>query len=180
VSELFFSTVATSWGAFAYVARGGRLLATYLPQSRAQVASVVREAWPQAKLSTKLLPSFEQDVREYFEGKRVQFRVGFDLTGLPLFRRSALEACARIPYGQTASYTDLARTAGNARAVRAAGGAMAHNPLPLVIPCHRVLRSDGTIGGFSSTRGVSEKLRLLRLEGAAIPASFESSLRRAV
>lgn len=180
MDERFFGTVVTGWGTFAYVTQGGRLLATFLPQPRSQAVARIRDTWPRVKYRERLLPSFEQEIRAYFQGNKIHFRVAIDLTRLPLFRRAVLEACRRIPYGQTASYGDLARAAGSARAVRAAGGAMAHNPLPLVIPCHRVLRSDGTIGGFSSTRGVSEKLRLLKLEGAAIPRRVEGSLRRAV
>ena len=109
---------------------------------------------------------FERAVRDYFKGRRVAFDVPLDLRAISPFRRRVLVECSKIPWGETCSYADLARAAGSPRATRAAGSAMAHNPMPLVIPCHRVLASNGGIGGFSSTNGVREKIRMLTLEGA--------------
>ena len=100
-------------------------------------------------------------------GQSVGFDCDLDLNGVTDFRRRVLEVCAKIPRGQTASYADLARAAGNARAVRAVGSAMANNPLPLLVPCHRVIRSDGSLGGFSSPDGLRLKQRMLSLEGAS-------------
>ena len=74
-----------------------------------------------------------------------------------------LRAIARIPYGQTRSYTQMATSAGNERAVRAAGTACGANPIPLIVPCHRVLRSGGALGGYGG--GLPMKEELLRLEG---------------
>jgi methylated-DNA-[protein]-cysteine S-methyltransferase len=116
--------------------------------------------------SVDLLLRFQRQVIEYFTGKPTRFTVRVDFSGVPAFRQAVLEACRRIPYGQTASYADLARAAGSPGAARAAGTTMANNPLPLVIPCHRVLRADGSIGGFSTPQGVKQKKRLLRLENA--------------
>ena len=79
------------------------------------------------------------------------------------FRRRALRAIARIPYGRTRSYTQIATSAGNERAVRAAGTACGTNPIPVVVPCHRVLRSGGGLGGYGG--GLPMKEALLRLEG---------------
>ena len=171
---------STGWGFFGYASREGQLLATYLPQSQRALLVRMEHDFPDAEQSEDGLDLLEQDVSRYFLGERVRFRVSIDVSNVPPFRRAVLEACRRIPYGQTASYADLARDAGNARAVRAAGGAMAHNPLPLVIPCHRVLRSDGTIGGFSSPSGVEEKLRMLRLEGVVLSDGHRFDLRQAV
>jgi len=81
------------------------------------------------------------------------------------FRRRALEAMAAIPYGRTLTYTELAAAAGNPAAVRAAGSACATNPWPVIVPCHRVLRTDGTLGGYLG--GLDMKRGLLALEGAA-------------
>ncbi len=122
--------------------------------------------FPDALEAPELLPRFRRQVIDYFAGTPTGFSVEIDVTDLPPFRQVVLEACHRVPYGKTASYTDLARAAGRPGAARAVGGAMAGNPLPLVVPCHRVLRSDGSLGGFSSPRGIEEKLRLLRLEDA--------------
>ncbi|OFT81071.1 methylated-DNA--[protein]-cysteine S-methyltransferase [Corynebacterium sp. HMSC29G08] len=102
-------------------------------------------------------------LEEYFAGQRREFTVPLDLGGLPPFRAQALRALLQVPYGQTVSYTELAGAAGNSKAVRAAGSACATNPLPLFIPCHRVLRADGSLGGYRG--GEQAKRFLLALEG---------------
>jgi methylated-DNA-[protein]-cysteine S-methyltransferase len=102
---------------------------------------------------------------EYFEGGRRAFEVPLDWRLTAGFRREVLEATALIPYGATATYRDLAVRAGRPAAVRAAGTALARNPLPIFVPCHRVLRTGGSLGCY---RGGSEaKARLLSLESAS-------------
>jgi methylated-DNA-[protein]-cysteine S-methyltransferase len=99
---------------------------------------------------------------DYFEGRRHAFDLSIDWQLSHGFLLRARQGIAAIPYGETRTYTDLARTAGNERAVRAAGSACSRNPIPLVVPCHRVLRSDGTLGGYAG--GLEMKERLLELE----------------
>lgn len=99
----------------------------------------------------------------YFAGKLTDFELPLDWQLSRDFRRRVLRAIARIPYGQTRSYTEMARSAGNERAVRAAGTACGSNPLPLVVPCHRVLRTGGALGGYGG--GLPMKEGLLQLEG---------------
>ena len=99
---------------------------------------------------------------EYFAGQRQCFDLPLDWRLTGGFRRAVLDATATIPYGATASYREMATAAGNGAAVRAAGSALARNPLPLIIPCHRVLRSDGGLGGYGG--GVGAKVQLLTLE----------------
>ncbi|HEU4393617.1 MAG TPA: methylated-DNA--[protein]-cysteine S-methyltransferase [Solirubrobacterales bacterium] len=109
---------------------------------------------------------FDEARREldlYFEGKLTDFDLPLDWQLSKDFRRRVLRAIARIPYGQTRSYTEMARSAGNERAVRAAGTACGSNPIPLVVPCHRVLRTGGALGGYGG--GLPMKEGLLRLEG---------------
>jgi len=156
----------TAWGTFGFVASGKRLVATFLPQPERVIRRAVAARCPDAVETPDLLPRFRRHVIDYYKGKPTIFKAEVDLTDVPPFRQAVLRACRRIPYGKTATYADLARTVGKPGAARAVGGAMAHNPLPLVIPCHRVLRTDGSLGGFSSPRGVKEKKRLLRLENA--------------
>ena len=84
----------------------------------------------------------------YFEGKLTDFDLPLDWRLSKDFRRKVLRAIARIPYGQTRNYTQMATSAGNERAVRAAGTACGTNPIPVVVPCHRVLRSGGGLGGY--------------------------------
>jgi methylated-DNA-[protein]-cysteine S-methyltransferase len=98
----------------------------------------------------------------YFDGRRTRFDLAVDLTLSAGFRRSVLSYLPAIGYGQTASYQSVAAAVDNPKAVRAVGSACATNPLPLVIPCHRVIRSDGQLGGYVG--GSEIKHRLLDLE----------------
>jgi methylated-DNA-[protein]-cysteine S-methyltransferase len=100
---------------------------------------------------------------EYFDGHRRTFDVPMDWRLTGGFRREVLRATALIPYGKTASYREVATQAGRPAAVRAAGTALATNPLPIVVPCHRVLRTGGALGDYRG--GAEAKARLLRLEG---------------
>jgi len=165
----------TAWGAFGFVEHNQRLIATFLPRERQEIIRALRASWPDAVEARDVLPGFRQAVVDHFDGKRERFSIEIDLSRLPPFHQSVLEACRRIPYGQTASYADLARAVGKPNAARAVGGAMARNPLPLVVPCHRVLHADGSIGGFSSIDGVDEKARLLRLENVAVDRHGEKA-----
>ncbi len=159
-----FWIIGTEWGDFGVVASGtGRILATFLPQTGKSLRRLIRHAFPLAVESDSSTP-LRRQIELYFCGRKTSFDVDLDLDRQPEFRRRVLEACRKVPFGKTCSYSDLARAVGNPAAVRAVGGAMAHNPLPLLVPCHRVLRSDGSLGGFSSTRGTSQKLRMLLLE----------------
>lgn len=99
----------------------------------------------------------------YFEGRLREFDLPLDWQLSKGFRRRALRAIDRIPFGRTRSYTEIARSAGNERAVRAAGTACGANPIPIVVPCHRVLRSGGALGGYGG--GLPMKQALLEMEG---------------
>jgi methylated-DNA-[protein]-cysteine S-methyltransferase len=100
---------------------------------------------------------------EYFAGELQDFDLPLDPHGTE-FQKSVWSALRQIPYGETVSYSDIATAIGNARAVRAVGGANGRNPIPIVIPCHRVVAADGGLGGFSS--GLHNKEWLLNHEGA--------------
>jgi methylated-DNA-[protein]-cysteine S-methyltransferase len=106
-----------------------------------------------------------RQLEEYFEGKRDHFDVPVDwsLTSAG-FRSRALHAVARIPYGKTKTYAEIAKAAGNERAFRAAGTACGRNPIPLIVPCHRVVQSGGGVGNYGG--GPEMKRALLDLEGA--------------
>jgi methylated-DNA-[protein]-cysteine S-methyltransferase len=109
-----------------------------------------------------------KQIIEYFEGKRKEFKIPLDLQGQSPFREKVLKTCARIPFGNILTYKMLAEKAGSPRAARAAGGAMANNPIALIIPCHRVVGSDRGLHGFSSPGGLKTKAILLRHEGVEI------------
>ncbi len=103
------------------------------------------------------------EIQEYLAGKRRIFTVPLDFEGVPAFTRRVLAACAQVPWGSTVSYGQLAARVGQPGAARAVGQALAANPVPLLVPCHRVLRADGKPGGFGG--GLRLKRRLLALEG---------------
>jgi methylated-DNA-[protein]-cysteine S-methyltransferase len=109
------------------------------------------------------LDAVRRELDLYFEGKLDHFDLPLDWRLSGGFRQRVLRAINRIPYGQTRSYTEMARKAGNERAVRAAGSACGSNPIPLVVPCHRVLRTGGALGGYGG--GLPMKQALLELEG---------------
>ncbi len=163
-----FAFIETVRGVFGFVARDSKLVATYLPQSRRAILCLIRERFVDVIEDGSFLPRFQRAVVSYYAGERVGFVVPVELGELPPYRRIVLEACRKVPYGTTASYADLARATNNPNASRAVGSSMANNPLPLVVPCHRILCSDGTVGGFSSPLGVQQKLQMLQLEGVAV------------
>ncbi|GIU84986.1 MAG: hypothetical protein KatS3mg008_1761 [Acidimicrobiales bacterium] len=105
----------------------------------------------------------------YFAGDLHVFEVPLDLSELGDFARRLTETLASVPYGTTVTYAQLAAMSGAPRAARAVGGFCKRNPLPIVVPCHRVVRSDGTLGGYAL--GVDLKRRLLRLEGVDFDAN---------
>jgi methylated-DNA-[protein]-cysteine S-methyltransferase len=113
--------------------------------------------------SRESLSRARRELDEYFAGRRRRFDVPLDWQLTTGFRRAVLRAAARIPYGRTASYREVATRAGSPSAFRAAGSALAANPLPILVPCHRVLPSTGGIGDYRG--GAEAKARLLALEG---------------
>jgi methylated-DNA-[protein]-cysteine S-methyltransferase len=107
-----------------------------------------------------------RELDEYFNGTRRAFDIDVDLSGLTPFQTKILAATAKIPFGAVSTYQAVARRAGNEKASRAAGGALNQNPIPIVVPCHRVVGSNGSLVGYAG--GLDVKLRLLTLEGADI------------
>ena len=113
------------------------------------------------------LDEVRRELEEYFSGRRRSFDVSVDHRLSRGYRRTVLEALSReVPFGQTVSYKDLAERTGNPKASRAVGSAMATNPIPIVVPCHRVLRTGGALGGYGG--GLDTKVWLLRHEGALL------------
>ena len=112
------------------------------------------------------LDAVRRQLDDYFEGRRRDFDVDIDWALTAGFTRKVLQATARIPFGAVSSYREVASEAGSPRAVRAAGNALGHNPIPIIVPCHRVLRTGGSLGGY--TGGLEKKETLLRLEGVLI------------
>jgi len=130
----------------------------------AQLAATVS---PRVLAAPRKLDEPRRELDQYFAGRRRQFELPLDWQLTRGFARRVLEATAGIPYGATATYKQVASGAGNARAYRAAGNALGSNPIPIVVPCHRVLHSGGGLGGY--TGGLERKRILLGVEGSKGP-----------
>ncbi len=116
---------------------------------------------PESDLSRQAL----DQIGEYLAGKRREFEVTLDLSAVRPFQRQALEAARHIPFGKVVTYGELAGEIGNCSASRAIGRAMGHNPIPILIPFHRVVAADGRLTGYSAADGIRTKQWLLELEG---------------
>src|SRR5690606_19947150 len=118
---------------------------------------------------TRAIEAVINRIEDYAEGEAVDFSaVKLDLAGMPDFNRRAYDLLLKIGWGETTTYGALARQLGDVALSRAVGAAMGANPIPLIIPCHRVLASDGKPGGFSAPGGAESKLRMLELEGVSV------------
>jgi methylated-DNA-[protein]-cysteine S-methyltransferase len=157
----------------------GRLLLARTPVGLARVAYVDGEqeeavlAEMAGRISPRLLSAPRQldesrrELDEYFSGRRRSFDVALDLRLMTDFTRRVLTVTAAIPYGSVSTYREVAARAGSPRGFRAAGNALGSNPLPIVLPCHRVLHSTGGLGGY--TGGLERKRTLLAIERGQLP-----------
>jgi methylated-DNA-[protein]-cysteine S-methyltransferase len=130
--------------------------------------ALARRVSPRILEARAELDPLRRELEEYFEGRRRAFDLPIDWSLTAGFGRRVLRATAAIPFGQTSSYAQVAARAGSPRASRAAGNALGSNPIPIVVPCHRVLHSGGGLGGY--TGGVERKVRLLGIEGVLSPS----------
>lgn len=161
---MHYCYLSTPIGELLLAAEAGALAHIGLPSAGAPAAP--EAGW---RIDREALAGVRQQLHEYFSGQRRAFDLPLRLTGTA-FQRQVLAALREIPYGQTASYGDIARRIGRPRAVRAVGAANRRNPLPIVIPCHRVIGADGSLTGFAG--GLPLKAALLALE-TATPAAGE-------
>jgi methylated-DNA-[protein]-cysteine S-methyltransferase len=164
--DVAYATADSPFGALLLAKTPRGLVRLGLPgeDTEAMLADLAGRISPRVLEDPARLDEERRELDDYFAGRRHAFELPIDwqLSGGFLLR--ARQGIAAIPYGETRTYTDLARAAGNERAVRAAGSACSRNPIPLVVPCHRVLRSDGSLGGYAG--GLEMKRRLLDLEQA--------------
>ena len=167
VLDVAYRTLDTPVGALLLAAteRGLVRVAFAAEDHDAVLASIAARISPRILRAPGRLDDAARQLDEYFEGRRHAFDLPLDLSLATGFRRTVLAQLREIGYGHTASYAAVAVAAGSPRAVRAVGSACATNPLPVVVPCHRVVRSDGTIGQYLG--GTDAKRALLRLESAA-------------
>jgi methylated-DNA-[protein]-cysteine S-methyltransferase len=165
--DVAFRTLDTPVGSLLLAAtEAGLVRVAYAVEDHERVlAALAARISPRILSAPARLDPVARELDEYFQGRRTRFDVTVDLRLSSGFRRSVLERLRSIDYGQTRSYSVMAAAAGNPRAVRAVGTACATNPLPLIVPCHRVVRSDGSLGGYVG--GLDVKKTLLQMEAAA-------------
>jgi methylated-DNA-[protein]-cysteine S-methyltransferase len=158
-----FRVFSTPCGRFAVLATAEGLARVYLPSEAAKLPAPSARAAVDPKAAA-FAAQADREIRDFLAGRRRDFTVPLDTRALPPFHHKALLAARRIPYGRTLTYGALAARVGSPRASRAVGQAMARNPLPLVLPCHRVVATGGGLGGYGG--GLPLKRRLLALESA--------------
>ncbi len=124
-------------------------------------SSTTHSSTPKDPSAQRVLATTSKQLSEYFSGKRTTFSVPLDLRGTE-FQIESWKALGRIPYGQTISYGEQAQSIGNPKACRAVGSANGKNPIPIIVPCHRVVSADGSLGGYAL--GLKMKKQLLQLE----------------
>jgi methylated-DNA-[protein]-cysteine S-methyltransferase len=129
---------------------------------------LARKLSPRIVEAPARLEQVRRELEEYFNGARRDFEVPLDRVLMSAFAKRVLAATAAIPYGEVSTYTKMAAAAGSPRGSRAAGNALGSNPIPVIVPCHRVLRTGGNLGGYGG--GLDRKRWLLELEGALTPS----------
>jgi methylated-DNA-[protein]-cysteine S-methyltransferase len=169
ISSLYYAHFETPWGVFRLAASEGGVVAVGLPRGDEGDGffEYLRSKYPGFLYVEGTTPELEQgrrEVEEYLAGSRREFDVPFHIRVTP-FQFKVLEAVSAVGYGSTATYGELAGRIGSPRAARAVGAACAANPIPLVVPCHRVVGASG-LGGYAG--GLELKRKLLQLEGARL------------
>ena len=156
----------TKGGDFGLGGTESELRRSYLPEPTfANIKRRLLESSQDADFDESYVRNLQEQITGYFEGARVDFsRVPVALDGVSVFSRKVLAACRKVKTGRTITYAELATEAGQPNASRAVGSVMARNPLPLIIPCHRVIRTDGKMGGFTAPGGIGLKEKMLKLE----------------
>lgn len=163
---LKYRIIDTAFGYVGIAATEKGIATITLPfETEEEVMISLGEKLSNGDLDPELLPDLTGRIIEYFTGENVSFDDELDITSASEFQKKVWQAARLIPYGETRSYLWVATQAGNPRASRAAGRALGRNPLPIIIPCHRVIAGNGGMGGF--TGGIEMKMRLLALESSS-------------
>ena len=161
----------TTRGAGAVVASDHGLVELLMPvagRDRAEAAEAVRALYPGVEGENEVTRRAAGLLEEYFAGKRVTFDLPLDDGGFTRFERDVYQKVAGIPSGRVMTYGEVAAAIGRPRAARGVGSAMAANPLPIIIPCHRVVGGSGALTGYSAPGGVKTKQELLVMEGVGV------------
>ena len=144
------------------------LVAVEWADSQPDLERILRRLARPVKPDAARIVPYATQLREYFNGQRREFTFAVDWETLRPFQRAVLQIVFAIPYGETTTYADIAAQLGRSNACRAVGRANATNPMPLVIPCHRVIGRDGKLHGYGGGQGLKTKEWLLQMEGAGI------------
>jgi methylated-DNA-[protein]-cysteine S-methyltransferase len=151
------------------VAENG-LVAVDFPTSQEDFTAWLHKRYnARVEFAPQAVEQFTSQLREYASGQRRNFTLPVDWTVLNEFQRKALQATYAIPYGETRTYKEVALEIGSPRGARAVGRAEATNPMPVILPCHRVIGVDRKLHGYGAGDGLDTKVRLLKLEGAINP-----------
>jgi methylated-DNA-[protein]-cysteine S-methyltransferase len=171
--DVAYGTYDSPLGALTVMVTARGLVRLSYPGERiaAQLDELAGRVSPRILQAPERTDSVRRQLDEYFEGGRRAFDVPIDWRLVHGFAGNVLRATARIPFGSVSSYREVAAQAGSPNAYRAAGNALGSNPIPIVVPCHRVLHAGGGLGGY--TGGIARKQFLLHLEGA-MPAGVDS------
>ena len=165
-----YTIFQTKWGYFGLAGSEYGLCRTQLPGPKPEkIKTLLLKNLPAAQFDKTFCKILQQQITAYFKGDYIKFSrdIPLILDGFSSFSISVLTTCREIEIGQTITYGQLAKKAGRPNASRAVGSTLAKNPLPLIIPCHRIIRSDGKMGGFSAPGGITLKKKMLELEGKA-------------
>lgn len=158
----------TPLGDLRLAASDSGLLAVEWAESLPELEKYLQRFHRPIELNSKKLKAYASELLDYLAGSREKFRFKIDWQTLRPFQRQAMQAVYAIPYGETRTYAEIATRIGRPRAYRAVGRANATNPMPLVIPCHRVIGSDGKLHGYGGGQGLQTKEWLLKMEGAIL------------
>jgi methylated-DNA-[protein]-cysteine S-methyltransferase len=170
VADTAFALFETPIGRCAILWRGALVVGAALPEADdMRLKQAIHRRFPGSEERDpppSIATAIEAVIR-LLKGEREDFAgVEFDLSAVPEFDRRVLESCFAIPMGETRTYGDIAQQLGAPGAARAVGRALGHNPIPIIVPCHRVLGADGKSGGFSAPGGAATKLKMLQIERA--------------
>ena len=165
-----YSVFLTRWGYLGLAGTENVLEGTFLPSPNPQtIEKLILTNFPNADRKTSLFEPLHKRIKAYFKAQTYDFSdISVDLEQFTSFQRAVLSACRTVTFGNTITYAGLAKKIGRHLAARAVGNALAANPLPLIIPCHRVICADGRIGKFSAPGGTKMKQKLLNLEKTRI------------
>ncbi|MCK5269466.1 MAG: methylated-DNA--[protein]-cysteine S-methyltransferase [Sedimentisphaerales bacterium] len=164
-TEYRYAPVKTCWGSLAFVCRDSLVCRLFFGFSKPRhLSTEIKNHFPTACLDNSLLKGLQRDLADYFHGQHVEFNCGIDLSWAGDFTNRVLRRCSRLKPAETMSYKELAKQIGSPRAARAVGNALSKNRIPLIIPCHRIITSNDSPGGFSAPGGINLKKRLIEHE----------------